>query len=262
MVIVWLVASAAIPAGARAGSPVPSACFGSGSGTNSVVRFYLAVNQRRFAAAYQCLSPVQTARLSFPSFKKEFAHTRAAHLVYADDRVPNGRQATSVRVKVYLFDRAAGVLTRTDQTGSWVVDSSHLMSEPKLNSSKPVVVSAPTPTRPLWILASAKLIVQRRLRLAVTGRNAPDLIFLTAHHACGECRAQQLWIFSQDSLVYQQAVDNPQILPWRNHLAMQVRTDTPGTKGVDTAHPTSRTYLTWFWTQLGFVLHKRQVVTF
>src|SRR5690348_6678798 len=65
------------------------ACAGAGTATNAVIRFYLAVDRRQFAAAYPCLAANMQAALPYPDFVAGYAHTVTSHLVLADSGVPN-----------------------------------------------------------------------------------------------------------------------------------------------------------------------------
>ena len=246
---------------ASAQSPSGSACIGADSGTNTVIRFYLAIDRRQFAAAYGCLAPAEAALHPFNQWKQSFAHTFAARLVLADDDVKNGVPATHVTIDVHLVNRIRGLMTLTSYQGMWHLNSQHLLVNPNLSPAYSHPITSIPATNPKTEFLARKLRVMKHRRFDVTGDGVLDDIYLTTSAACASaCHSQQIWIYSKDKLVYQQEVDDGQIIPWANHLAMQIRTDTPGSPGFDTGSPTERTYVTWFWTDWGFVLHERKIV--
>lgn len=239
-----------------------SACERANSATNALLHFYLAIDTRQFAAAYQCFSTWEQGQMPLQKFKAGYAHEIAAHVVYADDGVSNGTPATQVNLEVHTFNRVAGKITLVSYQGAWHVNPGHQLTWPHLFQNARTPEPSVTPTRPNAVFASHHLQVVRRLSFDVTGGRIPDAIYFTTRQHCTNCHAQQLWIYSQDRLVYQQEVDDGQFIPWRNHLAMQVRTDTPGSRGIDTCCPTERTYVTWYWTEYGFVFQSRRDVKF
>lgn len=249
------------PSAASAQSTAVSACLGADSGTNTVIHFYLAIDRRQFAAAYQCLAPAEAAHNPFKQWKKTFAHTFAAHLVMADDEVKNGVPANHVAIDVHLVDRIKKKMTLTSYQGEWHLNSQHLLVNPQLTPAYHDPIKTIPPTSPKTVFQVRKLRVLRHRSVDLTGDGVPDDIYFTTLATCHfACHSQQIWIYSSDNLIYQQEVDDGQIIPWRNHLAMQIRTDTPGSQGFDTGSPTERTYVTWFWTDWGFVLHDRKIV--
>ncbi len=246
---------------ATAQSTTVSACIGADSGTNSVVHYYLAIDRRQFAAAYQCLAAPEAARNPFNKWKKTFAHTFGAQLVMADDEVKNGVPANHVTIDVHLIEKVKGKRTLVSYQGMWHLNSQHLLINPKLSVAYRDPVKAAPTTSPRSIFALRKLRVLRHRSYDLTGDGVADDIYFTTLATCqAACHSQQIWIYSGGKLIYQQEVDDGQIVPWRNHLAMQIRTDTPGTRGFDTGSPSQRTYVTWFWTDWGFVLHDRKEV--
>ena len=250
-----------VSSAARAQSPGGiDACAGSDSATNSVIHFYLALDQRQFADAYECLSPWESGRISLQQLKQSYAHTIAVHLVYADDGVPNGTPATTVRVDVHVVNRVSGAETLVAYHGLWHANAVHQLSNPHLSVEYTSPESSVPPTMPISVFKSYGLTVVRHISADVTGDGIPDDIYVTTEQACTNCRVQYVWIYSLDRLVFQQAVDDVQLIPWKDHLAIQVRTDTPGSKGIDSAAPSERTYVTWFWTPFGFVFHARKTI--
>jgi hypothetical protein len=249
------------PIAASAQSTGVTACIGADSGTNTVIHFYLAIDRRQFAAAYACLAPAEAARNPFKQWKKTFAHTFGARLVLADDEVKNGVPATHVAIDVHLIDRVKGKMTLTSYQGMWHLNSQHLLVNPKLTPAYRDPIKSIPPTSPKTVFTVRKLRVLKHRSVDLTGDGVADDIYFTTLASCrSACHSQQIWIYSQNKLIYQQEVDDGQIIPWRNHLAMQIRTDTPGSQGFDTGSPTERTYVTWFWTDWGFVLHDRKIV--
>lgn len=238
-----------------------TACLGADSGTNTVIHYYLAIDRRQFAAAYGCLANTPS-RTPFAKWKKTLAHTFGAHLVLADDEVKNGVPANHVTIDVHLVDRLKGKMTLTSYQGMWHLNPQHLLVNPDLTPAYHSAIKAVPPTSPKSVFALRKLRVMKHRSVDLTGDGVADDIYLTTLATCHSgCHSQQVWMYSQNKLIYQQEVDDGQVIPWRNHLAMQIRTDTPGSQGYDTGSPTQRTYVTWFWTDWGFVLHDRKVVT-
>lgn len=241
-------------------TPVSNACVSTGSATNSVVHLYLAIDQRQFHAAFKCFTTYQRKHLHFRKWKRGYAHTVASHLVLADDEVPNGTPATQVRIDLHAINRMNGKLILTSYQGIWHANQMRRLHQPQIKVAYSYPVKHVPRTKPRAIFAFDKLQVLKHRRFDVTGDGIKDDIFVTAAQGCTDCHAQQIWIYSSDILVYQQQVNNVNFIPWHNHLAMQIRTDTPGTKGFNTCCPTQRSYATWFWTRWGFVLHARKIV--
>ncbi|HZT95320.1 MAG TPA: hypothetical protein VFB34_00625 [Chloroflexota bacterium] len=239
----------------------PNACFGAGSGTNAVVRFYMAIDQRAFRSAYQCFSPSMARGTKFKKWKRQFASRVATRLMVADDQVPNGTPANHVLVIVNTVNQSHGRLRLVVSEGVWHVDQAHDLFAPKVKAIERTSVKSVPNADPQGEFTSQNLRILKHLNSQVTGAGIRDGIYLTTSATCHKhCHSQEVWIYSGQRLVFQQRVDDAKIIPWKDHLAMQIRTDTPGTKGFNTSHPSSRTYVTWFWTNLGFVFHSHKVV--
>ncbi len=239
------------------------ACFAAGTATNAVVRFYMAIDRRQFGSAYQCFSPSMQAGTKFSKWKQHLAPQIGLKLSMADDQVPNGTPATHVAVAFDAFDKKHGKLSLVATSGLWHVDPSHNLLRPQLKVIEKKSVKSVSNADPKAVFAAQKLRILKHLAYQVTGPGVADGVFLTTSAACSAyCHSQQLWVYSGGRLVFQQEINDGKIIPWKNHLAMQVRTDTPGAKGFDTYHASERTFITWFWTDFGFILHSRKIVHF
>lgn len=254
----WLLA---IPGSASAQSTPVSACASPGTITNAVVRYYLAIERRQFAAAYACLGPVPRASQTYQQFASGYARTVASHLVMADDEVPNGTRAAHVSIELRAVDRSAGGLTATTYAGLWVVRPNGLLAGARIRvmGRRPVGGIPPVDQRSIFARRGLAILSHRVVH--VTGKGVSDDLYVTSGSGCASCHAQQLWIYQGGELVFQQEVDDAQIVPFGSHTGMYVWTDTPGSPGLDSCCPTKRTQETWVWTAAGFALRSQRVVT-
>jgi len=238
---------AALPAHineARAAAPGPvGACVAAGTATNTVVRFYLAVDRRRFAAAYGCLAPSEQAALPYTAFLAGYRRTVSSHLVIADSGVPNGTAVDHVAIDLHAVDRVAGsnrLVART-YMGQWPVDTFGRLVRGAITETHTTSVAAIPPAD-------------------VTGDGILDDIYLVSGHGCASCHAQRIFVYSRGQLIYQQQADDAEIRAFPGGAGMEIRTDTPGSPGLDSCCPTSRTYEEWAWTPDGFTLRGERIV--
>ena len=246
---------------ARAAAPGPAgACAGAGAATNSVVRFYLAVDRRQFAAAYGCLAPAAQAALPYATFVAGYARTVSSRLVIADSEVPNGAAVDRVTVDLHAVDRMAGGLVARTFMGYWRVDAFGRLAHGALSPLRSTPVRAVPPINTTDVFAYLQQEVLSHVRADVTGDGVPDEIYLLSGDGCGSCHAQRIYIYSRDRLVYQQQVDDAEVIVARNGAGREIRTDTPGSPGLDSCCPSSRTYAEWAWTPYGFALRGERIV--
>ena len=238
----------------------PDACAGAGSAANAVVRFYLAVDRRQFAAAYRCLPPAMQAALPYSVFVAGYAHTVSNRLVLADDEGPNGAPVDHVFIELHAVDRRGSKLIATTYMGQWTANASGHLTHALVHVVSQRTVPAVPPTNVVRIFADHGRVVLEHLQADVTGDGVADDIYVTSGAGCGSCHAQQAWVYSLGRLVFQQLVDDAEIRPARDQAGMEVRTDTPGSPGLDSCCPTERTYEEWAWTPYGFTLRHQRVV--
>ncbi len=236
------------------------ACAGASAATNSVVRFYLAVDRRRFAAAYGCLAPTEQAALPYATFVAGYARTVSSRLVIADSEVPNGTAVDKVAVDLHAVDRTESGLVARTFMGYWRVDTFGRLAHGALRAMRPTLVRAVPPTDTADVFAYLQQETLSHVRADVTGDGVPDDIYLLSGAGCGSCHAQSIYIYSHDRLVYQQQVDDAEVVVARNGTGMEIRTDTPGSPGLDSCCPSSRTYAEWAWTPYGFALRGERIV--
>jgi len=256
---------AALPAHtneARAAAPGPAgACAAAGTATNTVIRFYLAVDQRRFAAAYGCLAPSEQATLPYTAFLAGYRRTVSSHLVIADSGVPNGTAVDHVTIDLHAVDRVAGsnrLVART-YMGQWHVDTFGRLVRGAITETHTTSVSAVPPTNVTDIFAYLQQDVLSHVRADVTGDGVLDDIYLVSGRGCASCHAQRIFVYSRGQLIYQQQADDAEIRAFPG-AGMEIRTDTPGSPGLDSCCPTSRTYEEWAWTPYGFMLRGERIV--
>jgi len=248
---------------ASAASPGPAgACVGAGTATNSVVRFYLAVGRGRVAAAYGCLAPSEQAALPYATFLAGYRRTVSSHLVIADSGVPNGTAVDDVTIDLHAVDRVAGsnrLVART-YMGQWHVDTFGRLVRGAITETHTTSVSAVPPTNVTDIFAYLQQDVLSHVRADVTGDGVLDDIYLVSGSGCASCHAQRIFVYSRGQLIYQQQADDAEIRAFPNGAGMEIRTDTPGSPGLDSCCPTSRTYEEWAWTPYGFMLRGERIV--
>ncbi len=255
-----LVALAVGPRGQSALAAAPDACAGAGPATNAVVRFYLAVDRRQFAAAYRCLTASEQQALRYPYFVSGYAHTVVSRLVLADSGVPNGAPVDHVAITLYAVDRTGTGLVLTTYRGRWQVTRDGRLNRAVIHAaSRRAVSSLPTvDARTLFRSAGQEILTH--LRADVTADGRLDDIYVTSGAGCASCHAQRLWIYSGERLVFQQEVDDAEVRVAGNHAGLEVRTDTPNTPGLDSCCPSQRTFEEWRWTPFGFTLQSQRVV--
>lgn len=257
-------ALALLPAGAGAARAaavrLDDACAGASTATNAVVRFYLAVDRRQYAAAYRCLAATVQVTLPYRTFVAGYAHTVSSQLVLADSEVPNGAPVDHVAIDLHAVDTLAGTLVATTYQGRWLVSRSLRLTRAQVGVSARRTVSAAPRTDVAAVFAYDARMALDHLRADVTGDGQPDDIYVTSGQGCASCHAQQVWIYSQGRLIFQQQVDDAEIRTARNHAGMEIRTDTPGTAGLDSCCPSRRTYEEWAWTPLGFTMRSQHIV--
>lgn len=237
----------------------PDACANAGTATNSVVRFYLAVDRRQFAAAYRCFAPSEQARLPYATFVAGYAHTVSSRLVIADSEVPNGTKVDHIAIDLHGVDRtSAGLVSRTFM-GRWYVDTFGHLVRGVIRPVRIQTVRTIPRTNPLDVFAYLQEEVLSHVHADVTGDHAADDIYLISGKGCASCHAQQIYIYSHDRLVFQQEVDDAGIRVNRGGSGMEISTDTPGSPGLDSCCPTSRTYEEWAWTPYGFTLRGEHI---
>lgn len=251
-----------ISAGAARAAAVRAAdaCAGASTATNAVVRFYLAVDRRQYAAAYRCLAATVQVTLPYRTFVTGYAHTVTSRLVLADSQVPNGTPVDHVAIDLHAVDKVAGALIATTYQGRWLVSPSLRLTRAQVGITARRTVSAAPRTDVAAVFAYAARMMLDHLRADVTGDGRPDDIYVTSGQGCASCHAQQIWIYSQGMLIFQQQVDDVEIRIARNHAGMEIRTDTPGTAGLDSCCPSRRTYQEWAWTPLGFTMRSQHIV--
>jgi len=251
----------------RVGAAAPAvagptgACAGAGTATNSVVRFYLAVDRRQFAAASGCLAPSEQAALPYSAFVAGYTTTVSSRLVVADSGASNGAPVNAVTVDLHAVDRTAGGLVARTFMGQWRVDTFGRLTHGTLRVARAMPVRVIPPTNVADIFAYLQQEVLSHVRADVTADGVPDDIYLTSGQGCGSCHAQQIYVYSRGRLVYQQQADDAEIQVYRGGTGMEIRTDTPGSPGLDSCCPSSRTYEEWGWTPDGFVLRGQRIVS-
>jgi hypothetical protein len=237
---------------------VSSACLGAAMPTNAVVHYYLALDERRFAAAYGCFSPAEQARLPYATWAAGYWHTLRSRLMLADSGVPNGSPARRIAVRLYAEDRRQGRLMVTIYQGSWHVDRHNRLAGVSLHAA-PAPATTPAFDPPAILGRDGRVILEHR-RLDITGGGASaDDVYLTSGAGCASCHAQQIWIYSRGRLIFQQQVDDADLAPLANKPGMEIVTDTPGSPGLDSCCPTEKTHELWLWTPQGFVLRGTRV---
>jgi len=247
--------------GAAAPGPV-GACISAGTATNTVVRFYLAVDRRRFAAAYGCLAPSEQAALPYATFVAGYRRTVSSHLVIADSGVPNGTAVDHVTIDLHAVDRVAGSnrLVAHTYMGQWRVDTFGRLVRGVIAETHTTSVSTIPPTNVTDIFAYLQQDVLSHVRADVTGDGVLDDIYLVSGNGCASCHAQRIFVYSRGQLIYQQQADDAEIRAFTGGAGMEIRTDTPGSPGLDSCCPTSRTYEEWSWTPDGFTLRGERIV--
>ena len=236
------------------------ACAGAGTATNSVVRFYLAVDRRQFADAYGCLAPTEQAALPYSTFVAGYARTVSSRLVIADSEVPNGDAVDHIAVDLHAVDRTTGGLLARTYMGYWRVDTFARLTRGVLRATRPTLVGAVLPLDTTDVFAYLQQDVLSHVRADVTGDRVPDDIYLLSGAGCGSCHAQRIYVYSRGRLVYQQQVDDAEVVVARDGAGMEIRTDTPGSPGLDSCCPSARTYEEWAWTPYGFTLRGERIV--
>ncbi len=234
-----------------------SACTGASTGTNAVIHYYLALDRRQFAAAYACLAPGEQRRRPFGPWVVGFAHTVRSRLMFADSFLGNGYPIHRVAVELLAVDQMGGRRVAQIYMGQWRIDGRGQMYGGALH---PYPVSGTPSFNVRAIFGHYSRVVLERRHSDVTGDRVADDIYLTSGAGCGSCHGQQVWVYSGGRLVFQQEVDDASVSVMRDHRGMTVSTDTPGTPGVDSCCPASKTIETWRWSPHGFVLTGQRMV--
>jgi hypothetical protein len=259
-VILLLGSSWLAPASLAQSTKQRSACFSAGTATNTVIRFYLALDRGQYAAAYGCLSPSLRAAMPYGRWVSGYANTVATHLLIADDKIlSNGQPANYVSIELLGADRSSHGLTAITFAGRWYVNHPGLLSSARIHVVSQQRVTSIPALHPTTIFARHDLNVLHHVRVTVTGKGKSD-VYITSGAGCASCHAQQIWIYHSGTLIFQQEVDDAQIVPARNYRSMTIATDTPGSTGFDSCCPTEKTITIWDWTIFGFTLRHRHVV--
>jgi hypothetical protein len=124
------------------------ACVNARTAANTVVRFYMAIDQRQYASAYGCLSSAWQAGTSLDKWVAGYDTTVASPLVVADQLDP-----TTVSAVLDALDQKNGELIATTFAFRWQLDDNGLLTHATdtHHSSRPVD-SAPT-TYPMNVIA-------------------------------------------------------------------------------------------------------------
>lgn len=215
------------------------ACAGVGNATNAVVHYYLAIDSRRFDAAYACLAPAARGASSAATFAQGYARTVASRLLLADLNADG-----TVEVDLHAFDGSAasqsggatGPISQSTFLGHWAVDASLALTAPSIRLARRTAVAAVAATDPADVFAYDQQRVVSAVVASVTGIGRADALYVTRGK-----RGYQAWVFSQGRLAFAE--------PLAGAGALQAGPDGQ-TLLVAMANGSGET---WHWTAFGFV---------
>jgi len=216
------------------------ACAGAGNPTNAVVHYYLAIDSRRFDAAYACLAADVRGTTSTAAFAQGYARTMVSRLLLADLNADG-----TVEIDLHAFDRvaslhaggAAGPISQSTFLGTWGVDTSLALTAPAIRMARRTTVPAVAPADPADVFAYDRQRVVGTTVASVTGLGRHDALYVTQGK-----RGYQAWVYSQGRLVFAEPVAGSGALqagPDGQTLLVPIASGTPER---------------WRWTPYGFVL--------
>ncbi len=177
-----------------------NACAGARTAANTVVRFYLAVDERRYADAYQCLSPERQAAQSLDDWIHGYDTTVASPLVVADQL-----DATTVDDVLDAVDRKNGVLIATRFTFQWQLDANGLLYHAKETGQTSGQVDDIPATDPAEIIAADGQQIVSSQDAYLTGGGVPDHIYITDNGG-----GRQVWIYEGNHLIFAETLSDIQ----------------------------------------------------
>ena len=203
VLLLTLPAAGKEPVGAA--QPVSSACTGAGVTLNAVVRFYLALDQRDYAAAYACLDPALQRATDIAAFEAPYSGAAAVHLIMA-------RPLTSdtVAFELRMLGSARGVRAESTYDGTWRVTSTGQLADPSpLQLFKTYPAQRPAPLNFYSILTRAGLATTWHLRRDVTGNRIADDIYVAADERCSPvCHSPEVLVYEQGRLIFAESSEN------------------------------------------------------
>lgn len=238
---------------------VANACAHAATATNAVIRFYLAIDQRRFASAYQCFSTSEQAHLTYARFVHGYAATLRSTLIYVGNEVPSGAHTTRIAIDLHAVDKDHGHLLTATYMGSWLVSAANSLIHGSINMTQRHTVDTVPTTDVAAVFKYAREEQLAHVHADVTTDGRADDIYITGGIGCGSCHVQRVWIFSQNRLIFSELVNDAEVKALHGGAGFELRATAPDATGPDCC-PNQRAYADWLWTPSGFVLQQQHIV--